>query len=100
MTNWDERHKSKEGPLYGQVPSDVISYSLAYLKHGNVLDLGCGDGRNAIYLAQRGFNVIGVDSSKVALEKFLRFASEKKVESRNYSIHRIYLKWHKSIVYF
>lgn len=38
-----------------------------YLSEGLVLDAGCGDGKNALYLEQRGFSVRGFDRSQVAL---------------------------------
>ncbi len=36
---------------------------------GKTLEIGCGTGTNAIYLAQHGFNVLGVDISEVAIDK-------------------------------
>jgi cyclopropane fatty-acyl-phospholipid synthase-like methyltransferase len=39
------------------------------VKPGRAIDLGCGAGSNAIYLAQHGFNVTGVDYTKAAIEK-------------------------------
>ncbi len=80
--DWDKRHASTEAPTYGDVPSGAVTYALAYFKRGPIVDLGCGDGRNAIYLAQRSFDVVGIDSSRVAIEKLLRFAAEKKVEDK------------------
>jgi len=40
------------------------------------MDLGCGEGRNAVYLAERGFRVTGLDLSRPGLDKARRFASE------------------------
>jgi len=39
-----------------------------YAGHGHVLDAGCGDGKNALYLEQRGYKVYGVDSSRAAID--------------------------------
>jgi len=39
------------------------------IKPGSAIDLGCGTGANAIYLAQQGFEVTGVDYAKAAIEK-------------------------------
>lgn len=45
----------------------VIAWQQAGLVHGEVLDIGCGLGDNAIYLAQHGFTVTGLDISPTAL---------------------------------
>jgi SAM-dependent methyltransferase len=39
------------------------------IKPCNALDIGCGTGDNAIWLAQQGFDVVGIDTSAVAIEK-------------------------------
>ncbi len=46
---------------------------------GSLLDLACGDGRNAIYFAQMGFDVTAVDFSTVALARLEKFAREANV---------------------
>jgi cyclopropane fatty-acyl-phospholipid synthase-like methyltransferase len=46
---------------------NVIAWQEAGLVHGEVLDVGCGYGDNAVYLAKRGFSVTGVDISPTAL---------------------------------
>jgi SAM-dependent methyltransferase len=45
----------------------VVAWQTQGLVHGDVLDIGCGLGDNAIYLAQQGFNVTGLDISPTAL---------------------------------
>ena len=44
--------------------------------HPRLLDLGCGEGRNAVYFAQNGFDVIGLDTSSVGLRKMEKWAKE------------------------
>ncbi len=58
-------------------PASVLAgFCDNYLKDGaTVLDLGCGGGRNAHYLAQRGDKVCGVDIATAAVESFARIAS-------------------------
>lgn len=46
-------------------------------KGAKVLDVGCGDGRKAIYLLKRGFDVQGIDSSKTAIAHARKSASER-----------------------
>ena len=45
-----------------------MEYATA-LPHGQALDLACGEGRNALWLATRGWEVTGIDYSAVAIEK-------------------------------
>lgn len=44
--------------------------------HPKLLDLGCGEGKNAVYFAKHGFEVAGLDISKVGLDKTKRYAQE------------------------
>ncbi len=66
---WDERYH-QEDCIWGVEPSITVKTCLTELKNRNakkILDLGCGYGRDALYLAQHGFDVVGVDSSEKAL---------------------------------
>ena len=49
---------------------------------GRVLDLGCGEGRDSVYFASRGFEVTGLDISPEGLAKARRLADERKVHVR------------------
>ncbi len=68
---WDEfyRDREKKIPFFHNVPDEnlVGYFEKGYLKPGRALELGCGPGRNAIYLAQKGCRVDAVDLSKEAL---------------------------------
>ena len=84
MTKYDELYKS-EGYYWGKKPSTICDKIIAIMKpssnvHPTLLDLGCGEGRNAVYFAKHGFNVTGLDCSKVGLEKAKRYANEAGVE--------------------
>src|SRR5829696_3391308 len=52
---------------WGEGPVDVVAKHVHELLPGTVLDLGAGDGRNAVFLAERGFRVIAVDVVEAAL---------------------------------
>ncbi|MCK5285992.1 MAG: methyltransferase domain-containing protein [Candidatus Pacebacteria bacterium] len=65
---FDSRYKQGKA-LFGNEPMPLVVEAIKTLKKdGKVLDLGVGDGRNAIYLLKNGFNVTGVDMSKEGLE--------------------------------
>lgn len=61
---------------------NVVAWAQAGRVHGDVLDIGCGLGDNAIYLAQHGFTVTGLDLSPTALITAERRAADAKVNVR------------------
>jgi len=69
---WDERFRMEECVL-GTEPSgflaDNIELITSLVPGKRALDLACGEGRNSIYLASRGFSVVGLDISEAGLEK-------------------------------
>jgi len=76
---WDERYR-REDYVYGKAPNDFLAARVDELRPGNVLCLAEGEGRNAVFLAGRGFDVSAVDASAVGLEKAGRLAAEHGVE--------------------
>ena len=66
--------------FYGTEPNDYLRQHASYLpKNGCILSLGEGEGRNAVYLAQLGFQVTAVDAAQSGLDKVRRLAESKKV---------------------
>lgn len=65
---WDERYRSSD-TVWGVAPNRWVEQQLGDLPPGRALDLACGEGRNAIWLASRGWSVTAVDFSAVAIEK-------------------------------
>ncbi|MEU5155723.1 methyltransferase domain-containing protein [Glycomyces sp. NPDC021274] len=65
---WDERYRSRE-QLFSGEPNGVLVAEAADLSPGRALDVGCGEGADAIWLARRGWQVTAVDLSAVALER-------------------------------
>ncbi|MCW2780761.1 MAG: putative reductase [Marmoricola sp.] len=66
--SWDERYREKP-LLWSGRPNAVLTQEVTELAPGRALDVGCGEGADSIWLAQRGWQVVGVDVSQVALER-------------------------------
>jgi SAM-dependent methyltransferase len=64
--DWDRRWEERSHHCHDD-PVDVLDAELGELAPGRALDLGCGSGRAAVWLADRGWRVTGVDYSEVAL---------------------------------
>lgn len=70
MSQWNERYSSTTDYVYGTKPNDFLSSVSDRLPPtSTVLSIGEGEGRNALYLAQLGHKVTGVDASSVGIEK-------------------------------
>ena len=80
-TFWDDRFDTDEY-VYGSQPNNFVKTAAATWLDApqEVLDLGVGEGRNAVYLAQQGHAVTAVDYSAQGLRKTRRLADEKDVE--------------------
>ena len=66
--DWDRRYAAVEN-LWSAKPNRFLAAEVAGLEPGRAVDLACGEGQNAIWLAARGWIVSGVDYSEVAIEK-------------------------------
>jgi SAM-dependent methyltransferase len=76
---WDDRY-SEEGFAYGTEPNDFLVEAYSSIPpNGKVLCLAEGEGRNAVFLAQQGFNVTAVDLSSVGLKKATELATANNV---------------------
>jgi SAM-dependent methyltransferase len=75
---WDERYAGEE-LLWRAEPNQSLAREVAGLPPGRALDLACGEGRNAVWLAQKGWKVTAVDFSAVALRKGQRLAADRRV---------------------
>ena len=76
-TFWNERYAG-EGLVYGDAPNDFLARMAdRFPPRGNALDIGAGEGRNALFLASRGLDVLAVDQSEVGMQKAQRLASER-----------------------
>ncbi|MGO9752712.1 MAG: class I SAM-dependent methyltransferase [Solirubrobacteraceae bacterium] len=77
---WDSRYADPE-LLWTSQPNRFLVQETAGLRAGRALDLACGEGRNAVWLAQQGWRVTGVDFSKVGLKKARRLAAGRDVSA-------------------
>lgn len=72
---FDQKYGSKR--LYwGTKPSDLVRNFASLATPGRAVDLGMGEGRNSIFLAQRGFAVTGVEQSEIGVAKCLKRADK------------------------
>jgi SAM-dependent methyltransferase len=78
-SDWDRRYQGSE-LLWGAGPNRFLAEEVDDLAPGRALDLAAGEGRNAIWLAERGWRVRAIDFSPVALERARRLASDRGVE--------------------
>ena len=74
--DWDSRYDQTD-LMWSQGPNQWIEQVTSELPPGKALDLAAGEGRNAIWLASRGWEATALDFSSVALERAARIASER-----------------------
>jgi SAM-dependent methyltransferase len=77
-SRWNTRYAQKFY-VYGTKANDFLRQSAHLIPHGNVLCLGEGEGRNAVFLARKNFQVTAVDISEEGLRKAERLAEKKGV---------------------
>jgi 2-polyprenyl-3-methyl-5-hydroxy-6-metoxy-1,4-benzoquinol methylase len=79
-SKWDQRY-NKRSYIYGKMPAKFLAENYSYFKaESTVLDMGMGEGRNAVFLAQKGHKVTGIDISSVAIKKSKKLAKELNVK--------------------
>jgi SAM-dependent methyltransferase len=76
---WDERY-SATGFVWATGPNQFVATELAELAPGRALDLAAGEGRNSVWLAERGWRVTAVDFSRVGLDKGRKLAAARGVD--------------------
>ncbi len=78
IEGWDRRYGSGDEPAWA--PTPLVIETAEKLKGGRALDLACGTGRNALWLAQQGWTVTAVDGSAKAIEVLRRRAKARAVQ--------------------
>ncbi len=76
---WDSKY-DEEFYIYGKEPVPFLRENVDLLPNGKALDIAMGEGRNGVFLATQGFEVLGLDISEVGLAKAHRLAEENGVE--------------------
>lgn len=80
MYRWEEAYESIPPWDVGHPqPVFVELFKKGEIRPGRILDVGCGTGENAIFLAQNGCSVAGVDIAVRAIERAIRKAAERRV---------------------
>jgi len=82
---WDKRFGRKEFAL-GKEPNPFLKKHIHLLPKGKTLDMAAGEGRNAVFLAQKGFEVDAVDISEKGLKKARKLAREKGVKINTFLV--------------
>lgn len=81
FAHWEEKYGSSEGVWSGHVNA-ALAYVVADLPAGTALDLGAGEGGDALWLAERGWEVTGIDISPTALSRAERAAERAGLSER------------------
>ncbi|SEP23775.1 class I SAM-dependent methyltransferase [Trujillonella endophytica] len=89
---WEERYASGQSEWSGR-PNDVLVAETADLPPGTALDVGCGTGGDAVWLAARGWRVTGVDLSRTALDRAAAAAEASGVAERTTWQHGDVTSW-------
>ena len=81
LRKWDEKF-ARGDEIHGFAPSAPLPDAIGGLPPGRALDLACGAGRHALFLAGRGWQVVAIDGSRVGLDRMLEEARRLGVEAR------------------
>lgn len=77
---WDQRY-SEEGLAYGEGPNEFLAEHFQLIRPaGKVLCIAEGEGRNALFLARKGFEVTAMDFSEVGMKKAKMFAHQERLQ--------------------
>jgi len=77
MVEYDKHYQTEK--LFGSPYPELIAFYAAITQKGKLLDLGCGQGRNAIALAKLGYEVTGIDYSIIGIEQLKKVAKEERL---------------------
>ena len=75
--HYNKIYSENDKTFGGGKPEKIVSDIIKYKTSGSVLELGAGEGRNSLFLAEQGFDVTAQDVSQVGLGKLNKVAQEK-----------------------
>ena len=78
---WDERYAGSQR-VWSGAPNQRLVEQVSGLTPGRAIDVGCGEGADAVWLAEQGWTVTGVDVSQIALDRAAAHAAEAGVAER------------------
>jgi tellurite methyltransferase len=78
---YTKANRLKDRHIWGSKQAPIVEKSVKYIQEKHVLDLGVGEGKDAIFLTKKGYSVLGVDCSKVGIERL-----SKNLENENVKI--------------
>jgi len=78
--SWDERYGERDGSMWSGAVNGSLIVEMSGAAPGCALDVGCGEGADAIWLAERGWEVTAVDISAVAIERAHRAGEQAGVD--------------------
>ncbi|MDX1809757.1 MAG: methyltransferase domain-containing protein [Sulfurospirillaceae bacterium] len=94
---WNEKF-NRDGLLYGEEANNFIKENYTLIKRGSkVLCLGEGEGRNALFLSRKGYDVTALDASDVGLDKLKTMASKEDLSI--HTKHMLVSQWSESEQY-
>jgi len=73
---WEQTYTDPDASTFGQASEEIYQLVDRLPPRAKVLDLGCGEGRNALFLARSGFDVTAVDISVAGIRKLRSLAEE------------------------
>jgi tellurite methyltransferase len=81
LKRWDEKF-ARGLELHGFAPSPPLPAAIQGVSPGLALDLACGAGRHALFLAERGWRVQALDGSRTGLDRLMSEAGRRKIAGR------------------
>ena len=79
---WETTYRDLDAESFGDASDEVLELVSSLAPAGKVLDIGCGEGRNAIPLSRAGFEVTAIDLSEAGIEKLNHIARREGLEIR------------------
>lgn len=79
---WNDKYSAVADLIYTDTVNRFVKELSEGLKPGKMIDLAGGEGRNAVYFAELGWQAENIDISNVGLTKFLKFAEERGVSEK------------------